>query len=1276
MSYNGSAAAEQPNSSPNQQPESPAVSPTQQIQSATALQRPQATRVPSSTYAPLRRPQLVNETPRKNRSSSSNRVSIRKQQQQKEKQYNLQDQGSHAPRATDDFEAQQKFYLKKMRDDLDDEYYTRGITQQYDSDADDDSTVIDYPVRADFQTDILDSDFVPSISANLGSSKDELENPKNRERLEWQAMLSAVLTGEVVKSEKRKLQTGQSTGKSSPETELWLEIRAKVCGRSLALQRKILEDSRKDVDHVIDELMNFQIQGKDECPYPPDEQIKNTLRKIEKCESLWRCTSAMRNDKPVTANVEFQSRCEALISWVTISESIHSQVESLKKWIGNDDLDLTRTPDKTDNTATMSEPISFIERIFKESDIAKIFEAKILATLGPLIAKAKQTTIEQGRLFAQMHLPSYLEELLILLNFPTRLIQEIIRTRLVFARKLMNPTMMMIDQMIDVFKVSIQLAVDIKKDYFELSAPEQGWELPTVIDENFDYIFLDGLSFYLELLHRKLLGGAKGRRYFKAFREAEFVEGEWNYLKDVGRFVEGADLEIAEQFSLLTGKLLQRLTSYFERQLKGPSLQTATELDKWYNTTIDHVRGFHRKLLRFSRILENRFENTSEYAIEIQQMPQLTRSLVQTGHFLIYTGKIDDGVYVVADPSLADRLGMIREMVRAFSRAEIPENDTTFSYLLFICSQEPLVWDGPTLNMDLPDIQLDLKPGRLRLVADGSVSRLLAARSRFANAVSDICSVVVEQRAFFPRVDRELQRIRKTFYKLAMLIITSVDTVRKQCKGVGSQEMVNHYFIFAREVGQRAMRYLDSNRRAACALKLVQLSIDWVSFVCDDCVATDKKTFQWSVNALEFAMMMTKGVNILTVSDEEFSRLRLKVAGCMTLLISHFDIMGARSSLAAALEQKQQEKTISPIKDGERDDEESMNVVKAEWMKELELIEDSRRLQQEEQHSVGKVLDDSNSETQYLMFLTSSFTNVSLRWQQGRFIGGGTFGSVYAAVNLETGDVMAVKEIRLQDTQSIRHIVKSIKDEMTVLEMLNHPNIVQYYGVEVHREKVFIFMEYCQGGSLASLLEHGRIEDETVSQVYTLQMLEGLAYLHEAGIVHRDIKPENILLDHLGVIKFVDFGAAKVIAQKGKTRAGGMTVRTNLNSMTGTPMYMSPEVITGSGTGRHGSVDIWSMGCCVLEMATGRRPWANLDNEWAIMYHIAAGHQPSLPSADQLSDAGQQFLLRCFERDPYKRASAIELLDDPWIRSIKMETLAGEPQTPSTDSETSSRGGI
>ena len=81
---------------------------------------------------------------------------------------------------------------------------------------------------------------------------------------------------------------------------------------------------------------------------------------------------------------------------------------------------------------------------------------------------------------------------------------------------------------------------------------------------------------------------------------------------------------------------------------------------------------------------------------------------------------------------------------------------------------------------------------------------------------------------------------------------------------------------------------------------------------------------------------------------------------------------------------------------------------------------------------------------------------------------------------------MAVKEIRLHDPQLIPMVVSAIRDEMTVLQVLDHPNIVSYYGIEPHRDKVYIFMEYCDGGSLAALLEHGRIEDETVVMVYAL----------------------------------------------------------------------------------------------------------------------------------------------------------------------------------------------
>lgn len=104
-------------------------------------------------------------------------------------------------------------------------------------------------------------------------------------------------------------------------------------------------------------------------------------------------------------------------------------------------------------------------------------------------------------------------------------------------------------------------------------------------------------------------------------------------------------------------------------------------------------------------------------------------------------------------------------------------------------------------------------------------------------------------------------------------------------------------------------------------------------------------------------------------------------------------------------------------------------------------------------------------------------------------------------------------------------------------------------------------------------------------------------------------------------------------------------------------MYMSPEAIKGGNEGRLGAIDIWALGCCVLEMLTGRRPWADLDNEFAVMYHIAAGHAPSIPADSGISPQARQFLMQCLNTDPARRKSAVELLNDPWIQEIRREAF-------------------
>lgn len=1163
----------------------------------------------------------------------------------------------------------------KLKQEPENDYYEAGLAQyRLDDDEEDDGDDAEFPYGC-YQGDAKPYDQTETdenMASFEGSEEEDLSSPANRERLEWLTMLANVLTGEVVKSEKKRISgTVGTTDQGKIMAEIWTGLQAKALGRSIGDQKRIIDDARVAMDATLESITRFQIRDKDVTSLTPPEQVREILAKLDHCESMFPSYADMEAAKPIVGSSQFNQNVAALNAWTTVTTSIHTALGTLKKWTGSDELDVTRPQQPESDTSTlpgMNDESSFIERVLKENGLQRTFEKKSLSNVDTLVSRAKMTMIQHSDTFAAMHLPPYLEELLLLINFPTKLIEEALKLRLVYARRLEDPTMLMVDQMFEDFVGLLNLAVEIKEQYIRVTMPEDGWNLPSCIDENFDSVVLDTLEFYFKLLHWKL-GSSSRSNYFK---EAEILESEYEFLDKISKLVEGGDVHVAEQFSALTNKLLSRVTSDFQSHLSGPKVKTASELQKHYSTNFENVRLRHRKLLRFSKTLSSRFENSSEYSVtEQRNWNDLVVNLVETGHFFAYTASVErDGVYIIADPSLIDRPDAISSILRTCSPHDIhgPEDMVSISsYVLIMCPPEALSWPGRVIEVNISDPNLDLRSGRLRLVADGSRERLRNANLNFSSISQGLINMVIPQRANLTQVNRELMKINKVSYRLSNAIMESVQQIRDKVAGYGCEDLIQNTFSFATEFGQRSLRYMDPTRRVQHNLKLINLAVEWVSFICDDCDPTDRKTFKWTVVALEFAMMMIRGKNVLVITDEVFTKLRAKVARCMTLLISHFDIMGARSAAQLErekLENSRNKKNTFYDADGLPADHDLLKMIKQELLEKLDELESRRKEHQEEHQMAGKVLDDTISENRSLMYLASSLSNITMRWQQGRFIGGGSFGNVYQGVNLDTGEVMAVKEIRLQDPQSISGIVKSIKDEMTVLEMLNHPNIVSYYGVEVHRDKVYIFMELCQGGSLAAQLEHGRIAEETVIQVYTLQMLEGLAHLHERGIVHRDIKPENVLLDHNGIIKFVDFGAAKVIAKRGQTKAAA---KTQVNSMTGTPMYMSPEIITGSDKGRQGAMDIWSLGCCVLEMATAQRPWSNLDNEWAIMYHIAGGHAPTCPTNEQLSPAGQDFLERCFDRDPHTRASAVELLNDPWMVDIKQNTgmTVNSPMTPS-----------
>ncbi|EXJ77355.1 STE/STE11/SSK protein kinase [Capronia epimyces CBS 606.96] len=1240
-------------------------------------------RTPSNTYAPPRRPpQFLSLNSKRLHSSSTMRSSRRDPNAQ--------------------YKAQEKAYVQRVRqqpqDWLDNDPRTPSIGYITDDETDDESPSTEHQFDDPYDPETL---MFLGNEDNLQPSEEELQNPQNRERLEWHSMLASVLKGDVVKQEKQRLiGTTEQISRSEIGAEIWIGARAKYYGRPLQMQKKLIEEGRSNLGPIIESLIAFEIKGETVVGKSPLEQVEEAVANVEKVQWLYPSRRELEAAQSRAASDAFRDSCDAVVSWHNITQLINTELAVLQAWVGNSELDFTKPKRRSSDQGDLSDESSFIDRILKEDGLKSLQgEKSMFKGIGEVITKAKSTLIENAEAFAARHLPPYIEELLTLINFPSRLIQEIIRMRLSYARKMKESaqqSVMIIDQMIAQFQILMNLACLIKQQYLAISHPEPGWDLPPCIDENFDSVIVEALKFYFKMLNWKL-GANKN-----TFREAEILEQEWGFSNEIGRQLEGGDIEVAEQFSSLTAKSLLRLTTSFERELRSKPDESPQDMEKRYKTILDSVRVRQRKLFRFSRILRQRFENATEFNLSMddQQIRHFTESLILSGHFLVDMGSNSPkGVHFVASPSLWNRPKEIQSILGTSFHSDDAPEDPSNPYILIIRPEDDMLWEGPRMDVDVLELPNDVRLGRLRLVADGSSLRLQGARMEFANAVGKEMDIVIEQRANLSRVNLELGKIKKTTFKLSNTIMESVEVIRSQNGGIASPELVQSCFAFATEFGKRSLTYMDANRRMMNNLKLTRLALDWISFICDDCDAADRRTFKWAVVALEFAMAMTRGRNILDISEEDYKRIRGKVAGCMSVLISHFDIMGARSTLAAQQEKSRMEALSGMNKRLDfnklRNDEDCWKEMSEQRLGQLNAIDQAREERGTAKTTLGRVLEGSNEADRSLTFLSASATNITMRWQQGQFVGGGTFGSVYAALNLDTGTLMAVKEIRLQDPQLIPTIVKQIGDEMGVLAVLDHPNIVSYYGIEVHRDKVYIFMEYCSGGSVAGLLEHGRIEDETVIMVYALQMLEGLAYLHQAHIVHRDIKPENVLLDHNGVIKYVDFGAAKIIARQGQTMMGMEPVqrvngeaghlangagvaRQPQKTMTGTPMYMSPEVIRGDApaTSRFsGAADIWSLGCVILEMATGRRPWSTLDNEWAIMYNIAQGNPPQLPTEDQLSDMGIDFLKKCFERDPAKRSTAAELLQHPWIVEIR-RLVVDDPdaQTPRSDSSTSSGG--
>ncbi|KAM3261903.1 hypothetical protein ACQJBY_052542 [Aegilops geniculata] len=257
-------------------------------------------------------------------------------------------------------------------------------------------------------------------------------------------------------------------------------------------------------------------------------------------------------------------------------------------------------------------------------------------------------------------------------------------------------------------------------------------------------------------------------------------------------------------------------------------------------------------------------------------------------------------------------------------------------------------------------------------------------------------------------------------------------------------------------------------------------------------------------------------------------------------------------------------------------------------------------------------------------------------YELGKTVGEGSFAKVKIAKDTRNAATCAIKV--LDRNHVLRHkMVEQIKREIATMKLIRHPNVVQLHEVMASKSKIYMVLEFVEGGELFDKIVNSGKLGEDEARRYFHQLINAVDYCHSRGVYHRDLKPENLLLDSYGALKVSDFGLSAFSPQ---TKEDGL-----LHTACGTPNYVAPEVLADKGYDGM-AADVWSCGIILFVLMAGYLPFD--DPNLMTLYKLISRANVSCPP--WFSTGARNLIKRILDPNPHTRITIAQILEDEWFK--------------------------